>query len=88
MKRDRYGQYVRGGTNTYNPKKAVLKGAQTAGGTGGLAVLLGILLRSIRVKNPELPWSPTEDVVIVGVAVGLLAGIRRWWRNRRKHKGV
>jgi len=74
--------------HVYDPKKSVAKGATQAGSAGGLALLLGIIMRAIRVKNPELPWSPTEDVVIVGTGVGFLAGIVRWWRNRRKHKVI
>lgn len=46
--------------HTYDPKKAVAKGATEAGSAGGLAILLGIIMRAIRVKNPDLPWSPTE----------------------------
>lgn len=74
--------------HTYDPKKAVAKGATEAGSAGGLAILLGIIMRAIRVKNPDLPWSPTEDVIIVGAGVGFLAGIVRWFRNRRKHNGI
>lgn len=74
--------------HTYDPTISVRKGATEAGSAGGLATLLGIIMRAIRVNNPDLPWGPTEDVVIVGAGVGFLAGVIRWWRNRRKHKVI
>lgn len=74
--------------HTYDPKISVSKGVTETGTAGGLALLLGFIVRAIRLKNPDLPWSPTEDVAIVGAGVGLLAGIARWWRNRRKHKVI
>jgi len=74
--------------HTYNPKLSMRKGAVEGGSAGALAVLLGILMRAIRVKNPDLPWSPNEDIVIFGAGVGILAGLWRWFRNRRKHNVV
>ncbi|KKN23250.1 hypothetical protein LCGC14_0906950 [marine sediment metagenome] len=73
---------------TYDPKVSVRKGATEAGSAGGLAILLGIIMQAIRGKNPDLPWTPAQDVVIVGAGVGFLAGIARWFRNRRKHKNL
>lgn len=72
----------------YDPKIARRKGAAQTGTAGSLAILLGLIMRAVRAKNPELPWTVTEDVVIVGAGVGLLAGIARWFRNRRKHKVI
>lgn len=72
----------------YDPQISVRKGAAETGTAGGLALLLGFIMRAIRLKNPDLPWTPTEDVAIVGAGVGLLAGILRWWRNRRKHNVI
>jgi len=74
--------------HSYDPKKSVAKGASAAGSAGGLTILLGIIMRIIRGNNPDLPWPPNQDLVIVGAGVGFLAGIMRWWRNRRKHNGI
>lgn len=74
--------------HSYNPKLSLKKGAVEGSSAGALAILLGIIMRSIRVKNPDLPWGPTEDAAIVGAGVGILAGIWRWWRNQHKHNVV
>lgn len=74
--------------HSYDPKKAVKKGAAEGSTAGGLALVLGLLMRAVRAKNPDLPWSVTEDVAVVSVGVGFFAGIARWFRNRRKHNGI
>jgi len=72
----------------YDPQLSLKKGAVEGSSAGVLAGLLALVLASVRAKNPDLPWGPSEDAVIIGAGVGLLAGLWRWLRNRRKHNVV
>lgn len=77
----------------YDPAKSVAKGAKVAGTaatSGGLVgILLWAALGALRQKG-SLPWDEEQDQVVMGLAVtgaaSVVAGIRQWWSNRKKHR--
>jgi len=62
------------------------KAAKEGGAVGGLAVLLAIILQSVRANNPDLPWPVNSDLAIAGAATGILTGLFRWIRKLIKRK--
>jgi hypothetical protein len=71
---------------TYSSRKSVEKGVAEGGIAGSLAILLGVAMGAIRANNPDLPWGTEVDGAVVGATTGLLAGVAKWWRNRKKHR--
>ena len=70
----------------YNPKISTAKGA-TEGGAAGIiaAMITGLVLKN----NPGLAEDPQVGAAIgaavVGVTTGVLGGLFKFFRNRRKH---
>ncbi len=72
-------------STTYDPSKSVKKGAAEGGIAASFGVLLGVVLSMVRTNNPDLPIAPESDAAVIGAVTGLLVGVTKWFRNRRKH---
>lgn len=62
------------------------KATKEGGAVAGLAVLLSILMQSVRANHPDLPWDPSDDAVVVGTTTGALWAFYRWIRKRIKRR--
>lgn len=76
---------------TPNKNRHAKKAAKEGGTVAGLAVLLAVLLESLRAEHPALPLDPSHDAAVVGATTGLLIGLFRWLRKlikrRRRARG-
>ncbi len=69
-----------------NKKRHAAKATKEGGAVGSLAVLLALLLESIRAKNPDIPWDQSNDAVVIGATTGALWAFFRWIRKRIKRR--